>query len=554
MPTHYHYAVFSQQVYTNAGGTLTEKMQQEGWEIYKTDYNPQNFKFAVAAYINKKSKEVVVAFRGTIISFENLVTDLFLFSNHYPNTFGYAKLFIKELLEKLVVENILINGISEDDVEDKQYFNLSFTGHSLGSIFAEILACQLGLKAVTFESPGSKHIIDDDADSLQQIAQGYSPHTNIDCYLSAPNAINTFKLHVGRLYRMYVDHVEPGLSFSYVCESILGSAGRVAVTVGAAATTITVGPATGAIAAAPNILATGAQFLDKAAECVDSSSAKNAIKYVSDATKAAAATLSLVEAAKGVTQVAASGYSAVKTLVSNPLQSSSARTLSSLSQMQQAANELNQGLKNIERIASTTSQLKRPLPATLLTGRPVKVASYLVMKNGQVYNLMINPTAQQVILNSGNVSRVSGYFLQNEQELRNLFQTALTHQPIGNIDWLYRQHSIDNIVKLFDPNTGKINKRSIIEQWPIFSESTIKSFIDKTATGLVPFHPANPSIPNLIWSNENNVIEEQVKRIAGYKVKEEQAPQPLADTNNTVAANADLSDDLESDGRLILRR
>lgn len=548
MPTHYHYAVFSQQVYTNAGGTLTEKMKQEGWEIYKTDYNPQNFKFAAAAYINKKTKEIVVAFRGTIITLENLVTDIFLFSNHYPNTFGYAKLFIKELIEKLVVENILINGISENGVENKKYFNLSFTGHSLGSIFAEILACQLGLKAVTFESPGSKHIIDDDELSLQQIAQGYSPQNQIECYLSAPNAINTFKLHVGRLYRMYIDHVEPGLSFSYFCSSIFGSAGRTVAAVSA----IAAGPA-GLVAAAPTFLAATSEGLNKAAQNVDSPSVKETIQFVRDATKTTAATLSMVEAAKGISSVASSGYSAVKTIVSSTIQSSSASTVSSLTQVQQTVGNVAEGIKNIEGVASKIAQIKRPPPTTLFTGKPVKVASYLVMKNGDVYNLMMNSNAQQVILNSSQISCVSGYFLQNEQEWRNLFQMAVAHQPVGNFNWLLRQHSIDNIVKLFDSKTGNIKKRSLIEQWPKLSETGISSFIDKTSVSLVPFHPANPSIPNLLWSSENNVIEEQVKRLANYKVKEEQEQLSLANTNEAESDDSDLSEEIQSKSRFMLK-
>jgi hypothetical protein len=122
MPTHYHYAVFSQEVYQNEGGELPDEMVEEGWEIYKTDYNPKNFKFAATAYLNRESREVVIAFRGTVISLENLVTDIFLFSTNYPQTFGYAKLFLNELVTQLREEGILLRGIKNQNGRRKKDF------------------------------------------------------------------------------------------------------------------------------------------------------------------------------------------------------------------------------------------------------------------------------------------------------------------------------------------------------------------------------------------------------------------------------------------------
>ncbi|CAF1044369.1 unnamed protein product [Rotaria sordida] len=60
---------------------------------------------------------------------------------------------------------------------------ISFTGHSLGAALAESLACIYHTHAVTFDSPGTKHILSNDPSCQTNIDLGYNPKTSIHTYL-----------------------------------------------------------------------------------------------------------------------------------------------------------------------------------------------------------------------------------------------------------------------------------------------------------------------------------------------------------------------------------
>jgi|GEM_PF-4459388 len=74
------------------------------------------------------------------------------------------------------------------------------TGHSLGGFHAEMNAGHLGGYAMTFESPGTKEILE---------AEGLMVNpTHFVSFFSNPNVVNTAKRHVGELYRIYTYHVD----------------------------------------------------------------------------------------------------------------------------------------------------------------------------------------------------------------------------------------------------------------------------------------------------------------------------------------------------------
>lgn len=501
MPKHYHYAIFSQQVYKNNGGELPLKMRQAGWEIYKTDYNPQNFKFAAAAYLNRMTREVVVAFRGTIISLENLVTDIFLFSTNYPATYGSAKVFLMELEDKLNEEGILLRGtqnISQSHFATEEYFEISLTGHSLGSVFAELLACQYGFKAITFESPGSKHIIDADELCKNQLANGYSLKKNIKCYFSAPNAINTFKQHVGDLRRIYIQHVAEGISAKFALKSVIKSGIRVKNLLN---------PFT----AIPVVAATTAEILDSA-------ELKTSLRIASDIGKKTAAVANVVQMGANFYN----GISDIKNLLTPGSQSTTTRIISSLpNKLPNAPAAAGEApMQQLISMSNKIPHMKRVLSDDSMTNiKRFKNTEQLLTNVGSANRLALT---KHVIQRGEQVSHLSQYlFVQSEQTFRSLFQTAISHQPVSDYQWLLNQHSIDNIVMLFDANSGKINRKTKIIQWPNLSEHRLDTVIDGLSCDSALFMRSNPSIPNLIFSTENNVIEAQIKRMPGYKVNDD---------------------------------
>lgn len=90
----------------------------------------------------------------------------------------------------------------------RQYpdFEISFTGHSLGAILAELCAAKYEKSAVTFESPGSNDMIGEMA-RKDQLPSG-APITTRDTIISYQAAISAFNRknpYAGKRIRLYPD-------------------------------------------------------------------------------------------------------------------------------------------------------------------------------------------------------------------------------------------------------------------------------------------------------------------------------------------------------------
>ena len=118
-------------------------------ELQHDDY----FGAAYYVVIDDRSVSVVIAHRGTKINFGNLIDDLLLALEIAPEAY--------ELSSKPFTEYV-INQANEKFPKGTR-LSYVFTGHSLGSIHAELCMaskCELDeFSAITFESPGSKPII-----------------------------------------------------------------------------------------------------------------------------------------------------------------------------------------------------------------------------------------------------------------------------------------------------------------------------------------------------------------------------------------------------------
>lgn len=99
-------------------------------------------------------------------------------------------------------------------------YDLKIVGHSLGGVLAELCSVSCNLKCVTFDSPGSKEILD-------QIDKYKNKRRDIITFLSAPNIINTLNNHSGKIYRIKIPHTNGNFSLIHGVNCVSQSALRV---------------------------------------------------------------------------------------------------------------------------------------------------------------------------------------------------------------------------------------------------------------------------------------------------------------------------------------
>jgi len=226
-PTPHVLAQFANKTYTDYRTGETDAQYEtrlalpDGWKLLTTASNGRwNNGYFGAAYWHPEHQQVVIAHRGTkFTNFGALWTNVLgvVFENHVPQM-GSASTFAHEVVEVLQ-EVSRIKGVS---------FQLFFTGHSLGGWLAQITTFTTEyLKreenfflrsiddndcfhphTVVFESPGCKDMLSEMRDTFDVRLDGRSidiENLDITSYLSAPNLINTYKSHLGTVYRLFTD-------------------------------------------------------------------------------------------------------------------------------------------------------------------------------------------------------------------------------------------------------------------------------------------------------------------------------------------------------------
>jgi hypothetical protein len=522
MPTHYEYAVMSQQAYydgetkdINGSTPSAGGLFQTGWNNWFIEecYYPSNERgLGLVLYRNDQDKEFVLAFRGTDPNFcikttlFNILTDLGLASNHMPDIVGFALIKVKELINNIKLK-----------YPDYDIFS---TGHSQGAVLAEITACKFKLGAVTFESPGCKHIVDNDPDCQANITDpvdSYIPYEKITCYLSAPNAINTYKPHIGKLIRIYIDHVKEGYtSWNFRLSCLTGTIGRGLQFANIGATFLRAGTFAytlrGSLQVAPVILPTASATLSETSEYIASKMnngiPKNIIQTIGNASGNIAAVATVYYGAKNITDLAKKlpeKVSRLPQLVKNSKDAVQAlpnlikQTPSIVDQVikgqypnlkelshfpgfkeswnlsQLYVKEMHDFIHNSPGVAEAAARVEKAgkameagrIPGTLIVPDDLWRES---MEASSIYE-SIYKAAQEAFDKSDRAIQLkekiatyqSMYHISSGsvtiytlQEIQQLADYGIAYQPVASAKWLLSQHSIGNIVDQFDPQTGAV--------------------------------------------------------------------------------------------------
>lgn len=220
-PKPYIFAIFSSKAYENYEETKKEKYEKDlptGWQLLTVAFNETNHYFG-ATYWNAERHQIVIAHRGTDPKKKEVIyTDFFgIVMNEFVPQMNSASTFAEKV-------SSAIRAINKEFNQNLQLF---FTGHSLGAWLAQVTTFttkylylfenltfqknqEEGYHAhtVIFDSPGCKEMLSKMADTF---SVRYDENKSIDInslditsYQSAPNRINTFNRHVGKLYRIFI--------------------------------------------------------------------------------------------------------------------------------------------------------------------------------------------------------------------------------------------------------------------------------------------------------------------------------------------------------------
>jgi ankyrin repeat protein len=220
-PTPYIFAKFSLKAYDKTNKENYENDLPACWQLLTTAFNEFNGYFG-AAYWNHKRQQIIIAHRGTYPHPEVIWTDIKgIIMNKFVIQMNSASTFAEKVCSA-------IRAINKEFNMNLQLF---FTGHSLGAWLAQITTfttkylriynisekfstfqnyVEEGHHAhtVVFDSPGCKEMLSNMADQFSvRYDEKYSIDINsldITSYLSAPNIVNTYNRHVGKIYRIFV--------------------------------------------------------------------------------------------------------------------------------------------------------------------------------------------------------------------------------------------------------------------------------------------------------------------------------------------------------------
>lgn len=213
------YAILSRETYNIKNEEIKDYNLPEGWLIVNckscgeletlNNSSKSIWGNCYVEFINDDKKEIVLSIRGTD-NIINAIADIGLALSSVCQELSFTIPGQQEL------ESFVQQILSSDAIRENNY-SFKIIGHSLGGVMAELAAVKYGVDCITFESPGSLHI-------MRQFPEEY-PASNfryVTNYLGAPNIINTLNKHPGTIYRMFLPHVE-GIRWLHVGQCLLNA-------------------------------------------------------------------------------------------------------------------------------------------------------------------------------------------------------------------------------------------------------------------------------------------------------------------------------------------
>ncbi len=213
-------------------GLLKNKKLLKSKQFFQEDkYKPLNDEWKVKRlkigkgfknilYMNKRRRQLVLAFQGVKLKVKDFFTD----NEQIISSAIYSMIANEEIAPQ--TEACFEITQQAIDICKKNNFSLSFTGYSFGAWLAEQAVYFSikdfkfkNVKAVTFQSPGSYDYLSqlNESNVLDLESNLNLSHLNIVTYLSEPNFVNTCNQHCGKVYQIFTqtDHLFDANKFSY---------------------------------------------------------------------------------------------------------------------------------------------------------------------------------------------------------------------------------------------------------------------------------------------------------------------------------------------------
>jgi len=180
-------------------------------ESWKEGEGASQYSFQSVVIINHQTKEIVFATAGTRSdNMHDIHDDLRLLAGTHPKKKTPAEKFNLHVLQKFKKEGI---DISE--------YNMTFTGHSLGAVMAQIQAADMdiylqkadshrktntkpAITSITFENPGAKEIIEQIYEKAGFAKDAYKK-LNFKVFNNRKNIINNLNLQAGEVLLIVPD-------------------------------------------------------------------------------------------------------------------------------------------------------------------------------------------------------------------------------------------------------------------------------------------------------------------------------------------------------------
>ncbi len=175
----------------------------KNWKVYKIYHYQEAGNYYGVVYLNDKSKQLVLAHRGTLIKWQDLFKDDSPLKTDLKGVLG-GSIVAQQAAAYKSTKFAIIEAIAKE-------YNFSITGHSLGAWLAELSLFfiyrdfeEIKARAVTFDSPGSVMHIEQLMYNVVNDSTYFDvKELDIITYLSSPNFVNSCNKHVGKVYQVF---------------------------------------------------------------------------------------------------------------------------------------------------------------------------------------------------------------------------------------------------------------------------------------------------------------------------------------------------------------